>query len=127
MNETQKLHLVSDELFSTKFTQLIEVLSNASPSSAACLRLIEDPTNPGSHIIVQGETNVTNIIRDIVLLEIPEIGELTQLENQVAEMSKEIADLKSALATCVTESQLQEEVNEAVNEAVEDSKTWEPF
>lgn len=123
MNETQKLHLVSDELFSTKLTQLIEVLSNASPSPVTCLRLIEDPTNPESHIIVQGETNVTNIIRDVLLLEIPEIEDLTQLKEQVESMSREISDLKLSLNTYVTESQLQE----AVDKAVENSKSWKTF
>lgn len=123
MNETQKLHLVSDELFSTKLTQLIEVLSNASPSPVTCLRLIEDPTNPESHIIVQGETNVTNIIRDVLLLELPEIEDLTQLKEQVDSMSREIADLKLSLNAYVTESQLQE----AVDKAVENSKSWKTF
>ena len=123
MNETQKLHLVSDELFSTKLTQLIEVLSGASPSPVTCLRLVEDPTNPESHIIVQGETDVTDIIRDVLLLEIPEIGDLTQLKEQVESMSREIDDLKLSLNTYVTESQLQE----AVDRAVENSKSWKTF
>ena len=123
MNETQKLHLVSDELFSTKLTQLIEVLSTASPSHILNLSLVKDPENESQYIIVQNGQNVTDIIRDIVLLEIPEIEDVTELKQKVQELTAEVERLQTELANKVDADSLSQEVNKAVAE----TQIWNDF
>jgi hypothetical protein len=119
MNEQYKLNLVSEEVFADKLDKLTAVLSAFPTSSEAKLMLLTDPNDPTKFILSQNNVDVTQAVRDLILIDSPEL-QLEALQKDVAELKQVVAALQSEI---VTKTDLVTEVQAAVKE----EQAWGEF